>query len=205
MTTVHFGVPVFEHDTRFACLYWPEIDRIGHHDGPSSPAFRAAARAALDAIWSAAAALPGVALLPCADHGQVDVSPSRVDHLDVLWPELGSLSSQPRPAGSARDPLLHVVPGAIEAVIDGLAERLGDRARGCRATELFGTIGPRLAARLSDVAVLPAPGREAWLRSAAGAETCDLGAHGGRDPTETSTYLPGWRSSGARRRDLDPT
>ena len=50
-------------------------------------------------------------------------------------------------------------------------------------------IEPRLAARLGQVAVLPAPGREAWMLSAAGPERVFRGHHGGLDPAETATYL----------------
>ena len=66
-------------------------------------------------------------MLLCADHGQIAVSPERVDYLDELWPQLPALLSQQRPAGSSRDAFLHVAPGQLETVIDGLRERLGDR------------------------------------------------------------------------------
>jgi len=39
------------------------------------------------------------------------------------------------------------------------------------------------------VAVLPAAGRQAWLRSAAGNEQRFRGQHGGLHEAETSTYL----------------
>jgi hypothetical protein len=174
----------------YAYVYWPEVDRMGHHHGPSSPEFRAAARGALDAVAAHVDALhrTGAIVLITADHGQVDVHPDRVDYLDELWPELGTQLTQ-RAAGSARDVFLHVAPDRIQDVIDGLAERLGDRAHVCRATELFPTIGPALAARLADVAVLPAPGREAWLKATPSVESWNLGQHGGRDPAETATYL----------------
>ena len=58
-----------------------------------------------------------------------------------------------------------------------------------RAAELFDRIGPRLAARLGQVAVLAAPGRQVWLRSAPANERWFRGQHGGLDPAETETYL----------------
>jgi hypothetical protein len=174
----------------YAYVYWPEVDRVGHHHGPSSPEFRAAARAALDAIQDHADALhqAGATVLLTADHGQVDVHPDRVDYLDRLWPELSEHLTQ-RAAGSARDVFLHVAPERIDHVIENLANRLEDRAHVCRAATLFDEIGPRLAARLAGVAVLPAGGRAAWLKATPSVETWNLGSHGGRATAETATYM----------------
>jgi predicted AlkP superfamily pyrophosphatase or phosphodiesterase len=179
----------------YAFLYWDAIDRAGHESGPDSPEFHEAARVALDAIAERLQDLRGVTVLLTADHGQVEVSPDRVDYLDDLWPELPAMLSQPRPAGSSRDAFLHVRPEHVDTVLAELPARLGDRAgraRGARvlpAAELFDRIGPRLAARLGQVAVLAAPGREVWLRSAAANERWFRGQHGGLDPAETETYL----------------
>jgi hypothetical protein len=57
------------------------------------------------------------------------------------------------------------------------------------AADLFAEIGPRLAARLADVCVLPPPGRMAWIRGAADMATRFRGHHGGRTPEESRTYL----------------
>ena len=124
-------------------LYWDLIDRAGHDHGPGSPEFAAACKRSLDEVWDAVWELRGVTVLITADHGQVDVSPERVDYLDDLWP----------------------------------------------AAELFDAIGPRLRDRLGDVAVLPAAGRQAWLRRAAASEQRFRGQHRGLDEAETSTYL----------------
>ncbi len=173
----------------YGLVYWDAIDRTGHEEGPGSASFHAAARAALDDLAERLDDLRGVTVLLCADHGQVDVSPDRVDYLDDLWPPLADDLTQPRPAGSSRDVFLHVHAGRVEAVIDALTARLGSRARVLPAATLFDRVGPRLRARLGDVVVLPAPGRQAWLRSAAANERFWLGQHGGLDPAETATYL----------------
>ena len=178
-----------EDGPRYVFLYWDAIDRVGHECGPASPAFAAEARAALDVLDTVCGSLADATVLLTADHGQVEVSPDRVDHLDELWPELPSLLAQPRPAGSSRDAFLHVRPGHADAVIAGLADRLGDRARVLPAAALFDEIGPRLRERLGQVAVLPAPGRQVWMRSAAANERWYRGQHGGLDPAETATYL----------------
>jgi hypothetical protein len=170
----------------YANLYWDVIDATGHTHGPSSPEFDAAIREALDALMPLTE-VEGVTVLFTADHGQVDVAPDRVDYLDEVWPELGSHLTQARPAGSARDVFLHV--REPETVIAELSARLGERAEVRPAASLFDHVGERLAARLADVVVLPAAGREAWLRPAAGVETHFRGHHGGLHPDETATYL----------------
>ena len=183
----------------YAFLYWDEIDRTGHEQGPGSPQFHAAARAALDAVEERLQELRDVTVLLCADHGQVDVSPERVDYLDDVWPELPARLSLSRPAGSSRDVFLQVREGQTDvpagAVRSGASElptgsRPGGRRRRCSP------IGPRPARveRLGQVVVLPAPGRQAWMRSAAANERWVLGQHGGLDPAETATYLPGDRA-----------
>jgi hypothetical protein len=170
----------------YANLYWDMIDATGHVHGPSSPEFDASIRDALDALGPLTR-LEGVTVLLTADHGQVDVSPDRVDYLDELWPELSEYLTVSKPAGSARDVFLHV--REPDTVIAQLSDRLGDRAEVRPAASLFDSVGERLEARLADVVVLPAPGREAWLRSSAGVEQHFRGHHGGLDPAETATYL----------------
>jgi hypothetical protein len=177
-------------DRRYALVYWDAIDVAGHVHGPGSPAFAQAGREALDAVQGAVRDAPaGVTVLLCADHGQVDVHPERVDYLDELWPQLGDHLAYARPAGSARDAFLHVRPGECDLVAAELASRLGDRAEVRVAAELFGDAGPRLRERLGDLVVLPAPGRQAWLACAPGPERRFRGAHGGLQEDETAVYL----------------
>src|ERR1700759_4758032 len=173
----------------YAFLYWDEIDRAGHELGPDSPEFDAAALVALNAIHERLEHMREVTVLITADHGQVAVSPERVDYLDDLWPDLPAMLSQPRPAGSSRDAFLHVRAEHVDTVLAELPARLDNGARVLPAAELFDRVGPRLAARLGQVAVLPAPGREVWLRSALANERWFRGQHGGLEPAETETYL----------------
>jgi len=181
-------------ERRYAYLYWDRIDFTGHFEGPDSTAFDREVRAALDALEAALRGdVPGALVLLTADHAQMAVSPARLDDLDVIWPELLEHLSHP-PAGSSRDCFLHVLGGHVDAVVNGLAARLGDRAEVRRVGDLvaegaFGTVGPRLHARLADVCVLPAPGRQAWLRSAAASERVFLGQHGGFHPDEAETWV----------------
>jgi hypothetical protein len=173
----------------YAFVYCDAIDRIGHEHGPGSAQFHAAGRVALDALQARLDDLREVTVLLCADHGQIDVSPERVDYLDELWPGLTERLSQPRPAGSSRDVFLHVRAEHVDTVIEQLGARLGNRAQVAPAASLFDRVGPRLHERLAQVVVLPAPGRQAWLRCASANERWFRGQHGGLEPAEAETYL----------------
>src|SRR4051794_3727043 len=168
-------------------LYWDAIDAAGHVHGPSSPEFDAAIAEALDAL----AGHDGP-LLVTADHGQLEVSPERLDELDVIWPPLPEhLERDGRgrplwPAGSARDCFLHV--REPEHVVAELGARLGERAEVRLARELFPDAGPALLARLAGVCVLPAPGRMAWLPGFPSRERRFRGHHGGLTPAERETW-----------------
>ena len=175
----------------YAYLYWDRIDAQGHHHGPDSREFDAAALEALDWLERGLRTVPGTLLLVTADHGQVAVDPARVDYLDDLWPPLRDRLRH-RPAGSARDVFLHT--SATHEVVEELAARLEGRAEVHAVADLvaagrFGTVGPRLRERLADVCVLPGPGRMAWLRAFAGPETHFRGHHGGLHPDEVDTWV----------------
>ncbi|MCW2985121.1 MAG: alkaline phosphatase family protein [Conexibacter sp.] len=182
----------------YAYLYFDGIDVAGHRHGPSSPEFDDAALRTLDAVYTAffgpeAPAIDDTLLVLTADHGQVDVSPDRVDDLDVLVPDLESRLTQ-APAGSARDVFLHVAADRVAETIADLAAALEDRATVHAVADLvaagaFGTAGPRLRERLATVCVLPSPGRMAWLTTHADVERAFRGHHGGRTPDEATTFL----------------
>jgi hypothetical protein len=191
---------------RYVFAYADEIDHAGHGDGPSSPAFAAACRATLDGLEQALFGpdaprfAPGTRLLLTADHGQVDVHPSRTDHVDELWPELPGLlrrgaGGRPlAPCGSARDLFLHVEAEHVDAVVTGLRDRLPGGSRVLATTDAvaagwFGAVGPRLRQRLAEVLVLPAPGRMAWWSTLGGGTHRFRGHHGGRTPEESTTFL----------------
>ena len=141
-------------------LYWDGIDAAGHRHGPSSREFDAAIVAALDALERH---LPRGTLLVTADHGQIDVAD--VDLLDDVWPDL--------PAHAAARRLR---PRLLPARRRARDRRRGTggpaRASAPRSTSpptLFPDAGPRLRARLADVARRPRPaGWRGWARTRAG-------------------------------------
>jgi hypothetical protein len=192
-------------DRCHAYLYTDAIDATGHREGPSSAAFDDVAADVLDAVHDAffaagATRLDDTLLVLTADHGQVDVSPERVDDLDVLWPGLqdaldrDALGEPVPPAGSARDVFLHVRAERVDDAVAALQDVLGERGAVHRTADLiaagsFGDAGPRLRERVGSVCVLPAAGRMAWLRAHADVERIFLGHHGGLHPDEAQTFL----------------
>jgi hypothetical protein len=194
------------HERCYAYLYFDGIDATGHRRGPSSPDFDDACVAALDVLEDAffgprRTHLDDTLLILTADHGQEDVSPERVDELDVLWPELEDALERDAtgrvvaPAGSARDVFLHVRSDRVDEAVAALRTALGQRGE-VHATEdlvrarRFGPeVGQRLRERLAPVCVLPSAGRMAWLRSAPDVEQFFLGHHGGLHPHEAETFV----------------
>jgi hypothetical protein len=181
-------------DKLYAYLYFDGIDMTGHRHGPSSPEFDDACLRGLDAIYVAffgpeAPALEDTTLIVTADHGQIDVGAERLELADELLPTLAGVLTAP-PAGSARDLFLHVGEQEVDATIAALADALQDRATVHRSSELFGTVGPRLAERLAPICVLPAPGRMAWLSTHRDdVQLRFRGHHGGRTPEEATTFV----------------
>ena len=176
-------------DRGYALVYFPGIDAAGHVHGPSSPEFAAASTAALDAIDRSLARAAGLSVLLTADHGQVDVDPSRTIWLDELHPPLADLAL--RPAGSARDVFLHVPEDDVAATLQALGPHVEVHRVDQMVDEgVFGAdVGEQLRRRLASVCVLPPPGRMAWLRSAPDGALQFRGHHGGRTADESQTWL----------------
>lgn len=165
----------------YTYIYYDLIDTTGHLHGPSAPEFDDISLRALDAIYTLffspqAAHFPDTLLLLTADHGQIDVSPDRVTYLSIPGAQ---------PAGSSRDLFLDI---PLEE-LDALNARLGEDATAVPSHTLFAPIGPRLAARLPPVCVLPSPGHQVWLTGHEDVEQKFLGHHGGLTPEESTTFL----------------
>ena len=165
----------------YTYIYFDLIDAIGHIHGPSSPEFDDISLRALDAIYTTffgpeSPRFDNTLLLLTADHGQIDVSPDRVTYLDLP----GVV-----PAGSSRDLFLDIP----ESEISTLNAQLGDLATAVPTSTLFPNPGPRLAARLPPVCILPSPGHQVWLSGHEDVERKFLGHHGGLTPEESTSFL----------------
>ncbi|HEY6761106.1 MAG TPA: alkaline phosphatase family protein [Baekduia sp.] len=170
----------------YVYVYWDMIDAVGHRHGPSSPEFDDACLRALDGLYGVffgpeSASFSDTLLLLTADHGQIDVSPDSLDLLDI---------PDALPAGSARDLFLHVSEDRVDSTLSAINTTLGDHGTAVRSSTLFPTPGPRLAARLAPICVLPAPGRMVWLRGHEDdPQLSFLGHHGGQTPEESTSFL----------------
>jgi hypothetical protein len=186
----------------YAYVYIDTLDATGHQHGPASEAFDAEAVRCLDAIEAALPALPrGTLLLLAADHGQVTVDAATTRFVNELWPGIGEHLRRDRrgrplaPAGSARDLFLHTAPGGHARLVAGLRDLLGACAEVHATADLVAeglfaaAPGPRLAERLGDVCVLPAPGETVWWRERGRFDMRFRGHHGGLTPDEAHTQV----------------
>jgi len=144
---------------------------------------------------------PATALLAAADHGQVEVDPSRAIYLDEAWPEITAHLLTTRqgtpivPAGSARDFFLHLRPDALETVRDQLRRELAGKAEVHRVDDLeaAGFFGPEVSARLRDrignLVVLPFPNESVFWSGNGRFRHGFRGHHGGLTPEEMETVF----------------
>ncbi|MFC8733983.1 alkaline phosphatase family protein [Luteimicrobium sp. NPDC057192] len=170
-------------------LYWGDVDKVGHHEGWRSAAWGHAVEE-LDAELSLLArSLPaGTLLVVTADHGMVDVDPTRrwdVATDPVLRADVALVGGEPRASH------LYLEPGADpRAVAARWSEHLGDAALvGVRedvvAAGLFGDVAPHALPVIGDV-VVAATGRASVVdsRTQTAASLTLVGMHGSLTPAE---------------------
>ena len=114
-----YALPVLGSDRPGRTRAWPELARVRGREPWRT-------RCALERAWPDCATS---AVLITADHGQVDVSPDRVDYLDDLWPALTVAAVPSAPCGLLARRLPARARGPdVETVIAELSARLGDGA-----------------------------------------------------------------------------
>lgn len=185
-----------------AHVYLDEVDSLMHAVGPDDPLVDAGIRIVLDAL--AGAAFPeGTLVLLTADHGMSPVDPARTVYVNELWPELaarletGADGKPLAPAGSCRDLFLHAREGSADEVVAELGERLDGVADVVPVVDLvaegvFSEPGPRLRARLANVAVLPRYGEAVYWHEPGRFVQRLHGQHGGLSPQEMEIPLVAW-------------
>ncbi len=137
-------------------LYWEDIDKVGHEDGPDSWQWGDALETVDRELSRLAASLPDdCSLTVTADHGMVEVP--EADRLDV--------ATDPRlTAGTRfvslefRAPQVHVEAGAATDVLAAWTEVLADRAdvlsrEAAVGAGWFGTVRPEVLPRIGDLVV----------------------------------------------------
>ncbi len=201
---VELGRQLARPGPRYVFLYDGWIDYIGHVHGPDSEEFDAQCDATLTLIERhlLPRLKPGTLLLVTADHGQITTDPAATVFLDEIWPPIrdhlrtGRDGRPLQAAGSPRDVFLHVREDDVSVVESALAEALAGHAEVCRTQTLIdagvfgGPVSQRLADRIGNVAVLPAPGEAVWLRDGDDSRILRYcGLHGGLTDDEMLTYV----------------
>jgi Type I phosphodiesterase / nucleotide pyrophosphatase len=201
------GAALSREERAYGLIYFAEVDALMHEIGPDDARAAAAFDRSLTTIERALRGgvfPPGTLVLLTSDHGMADVSPERTTYVNVAWPEIADLllhgaDGKPlAPVGSCRDLFLHVVPGRLEEVVDGLRTVLADVADVHAVSDLVaaGVFGPSvsdaLLRRLGDVVCLPHPGEAVYWLEPGRFEQGFRGMHGGLSPDELEIPLVAW-------------
>lgn len=173
-------------------VYTGDLDSTGHARGCTSPAWRFQLGHVDRLAEQLASALPaGTALHITADHGMVDVPPSRradADLIPALREGVAVLGGEPR----ARH--VYAVPGAATDVLAAWQATLGDSAWTVSRDEAiaagwFGSVEPDAVDRIGDV-VAAARGPSAVVATVAEPRESRLvGMHGSLTPSEQRVPL----------------
>ncbi|ACQ80187.1 type I phosphodiesterase/nucleotide pyrophosphatase [Beutenbergia cavernae DSM 12333] len=168
-------------------LYWGDLDKVGHHEGWSSPEWGEHLGMVDAALGQLLRRAPrGTTVIVCADHGMVDVT-SRVDVADV--PHLSA--GVQLVAGEPRASHVYCEPGEADAVAARWRDVLGDAAWVLTRAEaiaagLFGEVAQRFHDVVGDV-VVAAAGTTAIVdsRTQTPASIGLIGMHGSLTSAET--------------------
>ena len=191
----------------YYCLYFDQIDYICHHYGPNSPQFEKEVDTFLTAMdqllyQKIAGKSRDTLLIMSADHGQIEVDPTRTFFLNlhVAGIERYLRTNQKGKllvaAGSARDMFLYVKDEFIDEVLVLLQKQLAGWAEVYRTQELlaqhfFGLQKPSpvFLGRLGNLVILPYPNETVWWYEAGRFDMHFLGHHGGLTPEEMEIPL----------------
>lgn len=111
-----------DHGTSLTYLYLPQLDRTQHQHGPSAmDSFMVLSYLDVQLGRLADELPPGVRMIICADHGQIDVATDRKIGVPANDPLLDLLCGLP--SGEPAVPVFHVRPGAEKAFGAMFAER----------------------------------------------------------------------------------
>jgi hypothetical protein len=137
-------------------LYWEDVDKVGHVEGPESWQWGDTLEAVDAELGRLAASLPDdCSLTVTADHGMVEVP--MADRLDVA--DEPALTAGVRYVSlEARAPQVHTEPGAASDVLAAWTEVLGERAdvltrEAAVAAGWFGAVRPEVLPRIGDLVV----------------------------------------------------
>jgi len=181
----------------FAYVYTPDLDTIGHREGPGTPGWRRVLDGILGTLERWYRGLrpfsgPPPWLLVTADHG-LRATPAhehrRLGELEGVGPLLAS-----RPGGEPRHVYLYARPGAAPDLRAAAAQALGPSfvvvdGREALAAGLYGDPSrahPEAGGRIGDAVVLARRGATLWPDDA---DTVLPGMHGSLEPDEMRVPL----------------
>ncbi len=178
-------------------VYFDRIDHVCHHYGPQSSQVEEAINNLLNMLEQLFyqrihGRTTNTLCMLIADHGQVEVDPSRTFYLNLKAPEIKQYLKSNRagqllvPAGSARDMFLYIKDDAIDEAIAYLQSHLAGRAEVYRVQDLldqqfFGLHQPSPAflAHVGNVVVLPYKYESVWWYEEGYFDMHFRGHHGG--------------------------
>lgn len=180
-------------DGGFCYGYHADLDLLGHLHGPGSAPWRMQLRQVDRLVESIADTLPAGALLAVvADHGMIAVRDADVVDIDAR-PEL--LIGVAAVGGEARARHVYAVPGAVDDVLAGWRDTLGElawvlpREEAIAAGWFGGPVADAVRPRIGDV-VAAARGRAAMVRrTVEPGESALIGQHGSLTDAERRVPL----------------
>lgn len=188
--------------------YHEYIDAVSHLYGPHSEQARAEMNGFFHLLQTelveklSPEAARGVSLIVTADHGHIDIDPTRTTFLNdyplITQHFRRAPDGRPIPPwGSARDCFLAIEPDRIDEVERQLTEALAGKAQVLRSEDalrsgLFGTGEPHpsLRGRIGDLLILPDGEETVWYQHFGDKKTfAKRGHHGGLNPKEVGVPL----------------
>ncbi len=191
----------------YYCLYFDQIDYSCHHFGPNSLRFEKEIDTLLRAMDQLvyriiAGKSRETLLIMTADHGQIEVDPTRTIYLNL---QVAGIERYLRTnqkgnvlvaAGSARDMFLYAKDESLDELLALLQKQLAGRAEVYKTQELlaqgfFGlhTPSPAFLGRLGNIVILPYMNETVWWYQEGRFDMRFLGHHGGLTPQEMEIPL----------------
>lgn len=185
-----------DHPSYF-CVYFPDIDSMGHRHGVDSKEFAEAVEYCMKALetyfWQKIQKSPKkIACLLTADHGMVNVDPKTTIYLNKELPALSKMIKTNTkgqslvPAGSCRDMFLHIQKDKIAEAQDLLSKHLAGKAECHLVKDLiekgfFGSkpVSDLFLQRVGDICILPYEKESVWWFEKGRFEQHFYAAHGG--------------------------
>ncbi|MBS3904880.1 MAG: alkaline phosphatase family protein [Simkania sp.] len=194
-------------EKRYICLYFGEIDAVGHRHGLFSEEYdqtviQALARLEERLYKKLQGVEKKIAVMVTADHGMIEIDPAKTFYINRELPEIIPYLKKNRegkpiaPAGSCRDFFLHVEESHLREVEMCLKEALGKTTWIVKTSELiqkqfFGSHAPSkdFLSRVGNLVILPHGHESIWWYEKDRFEENFFAMHGGLTREEMETIF----------------